>query len=117
MFFKNNTITGLVEKPFVFTMATPTALNHLINGHQQIEVFPNPVSELANIQIKLLENETLSIQVTDAFGREVWQSDFDGKAGTNQVEWKITSDIPSGWYAITVKGKNGLRISKIEVIK
>jgi hypothetical protein len=55
--------------------------------------------------------------VTDAFGRQVWQTDFDGNTGANKVEWKITSDIPSGWYAITVKGKNGRRISKIEVLK
>jgi hypothetical protein len=80
-------------------------------------VYPNPAGEIAFIQINLEEKETLSIQVTDAFGRQVWQTDFDGNTGANKVEWKITSDIPSGWYAITVKGKNGRRISKIEVLK
>jgi hypothetical protein len=72
---------------------------------------------MAFIQINLEDKEALSIQVTDAFGREVWQTDFDGNIGANNIEWKITSDIPSGWYVITVKGKNGLRISKIEVLR
>jgi hypothetical protein len=85
--------------------------------NQIIEVYPNPASETAFIQITLPENEALSIQVSDAFGREVLQSDFDGNIGVNKVEWKINADLPSGWYFITVKGKNGLRISKIEVLR
>lgn len=115
--FKNNTIAGLVEKPYAFTISTPTALTNLSRENQQLEVYPNPAGEIAFIQINLEEKEALSIQVTDAFGRQVWQTDFDGNTGANKVEWKITSDIPSGWYAITIKGKNGRRISKIEVLK
>jgi hypothetical protein len=115
--FKNNTIAGLVEKPHIFTISTPTALTNLSRENQQIEVYPNPAGEMAFIQINLEDKEALSIQVTDAFGREVWQTDFDGNIGANKIEWKITSDIPSGWYVITVKGKNGLRISKIEVLR
>lgn len=115
--FKNNTITGLVEKPHAFTISTPTELTDLSRQNKLIEVYPNPVVEKAFIQINLLEKESLSIQVSDAFGREVWQSDYDGNIGANKLEWKVTSNLPSGWYFIMIKGKNGLRISKIEVIR
>jgi hypothetical protein len=115
--FKNNTIKGLVEKPQIFTIASTTAVHNITLENQIIEVYPNPASETAFIQINLPENEALTIQVSDAFGREVMQSDFDGNIGVNKVEWKINSDLPSGWYFITVKGKNGLRISKIEVLR
>jgi hypothetical protein len=115
--FKNNTITGLVEKPHAFTISTPTELTDLSRQNKLIEVYPNPVVEKAYIQINLLEKESLSIQVSDAFGREVWQSDYDGNIGANKLEWKVTSNLPSGWYFIMIKGKNGLRISKIEVIR
>ena len=115
--FKNNTIKGLVEKPQIFTIASTTAVHNITLENQIIEVYPNPASETAFIQITLPENEALTIQVSDAFGREVMQSDFDGNIGVNKVEWKINADLPSGWYFITVKGKNGLRISKIEVLR
>jgi hypothetical protein len=85
--------------------------------NKNLEVYPNPASETAFIQITLPENEALSIQVTDAFGRELWRSDVDGNIGVNKVEWKINADLPSGWYFVTVKGKNGMRISKIEVLR
>jgi hypothetical protein len=69
------------------------------------------------IEVNLLENESLSVQVTDAFGRELLKSDVEGIIGANKFEWKINANIPSGWYFVTVKGKNGLRISKIEVLR
>ena len=82
-----------------------------------MEVYPNPAREAAFIKITLPEIEALSVQVTDAFGRELWKSDVEGNIGVNKFEWKISSDLPSGCYFITVKGKNGLRISKIEVLR
>jgi len=115
--FKTNTIKGLVEKPQLFTISSPTAVSNLALENQNLEVYPNPASEIAFIQLNLTENEGLSVQVTDAFGRELWKSDVEGNIGVNKFEWKISSDLPSGWYFITVKGKNGLRISKIEVLR
>ena len=115
--FKTNTIKGLVEKPQLFTISSPTAVSNLALENQNLEVYPNPASEIAFIQLNLTENEALSVQVTDAFGRELWKSDVEGNIGVNKFEWKISSDLPSGWYFITVKGKNGLRISKIEVLR
>jgi hypothetical protein len=115
--FKTNTIKGLVEKPQLFTISSPTAVSNLALENQNLEVYPNPASEIAFIQLNLTENEALSVQVTDAFGRELWKSDVEGNIGVNKFEWKISSDLPSGWYFVTVKGKNGLRISKIEVLR
>jgi hypothetical protein len=115
--FKNNTIKGLVEKPQLFTISSPTAVSNLALENQNMEVYPNPASEIAFIQVNLPVKESLSIQVADAFGRELWKSDVEGNIGVNKFEWKISSDLPSGWYFVTVKGKNGLRISKIEVLR
>jgi hypothetical protein len=92
-------------------------VHNLSLENKNLEVYPNPASETAFIQITLPENEALSIQVTDAFGRELWRSDVDGNIGVNKVEWKINADLPSGWYFVTIKGKNGMRISKIEVLR
>jgi hypothetical protein len=115
--FKHNTIKGLVEKPQVFSIASTTPVHNLSLENKNLEVYPNPASETAFIQITLPENEALSVQVTDAFGRELWKSDVEGNIGLNKFEWKINADLPSGWYFVTVKGKNGLRISKIEVLR
>ena len=115
--FKNNAIKGLVEKPQLFTISSPTAVSNLALEDQNLEVYPNPASEIAFIQLNLHENEALSFRVTDAFGRELWKSDVEGNIRINKFEWKINADLPAGWYFITVKGKNGLRISKIEVLR
>ena len=98
-------------------ISSPTAVSNLALEDQNLEVYPNPASEIAFIELNLPENEALSVQVTDAFGRELWKSDVEGNVGVNKFEWKINADLPSGWYFITVKGKNGLRISKIEVLR
>ena len=115
--FKNNSIKGLVEKPQIFTIASITATHDLNLENQNLEIFPNPAKESAYMKINLTENEALTIQVNDAFGREVWNSALEGRVGENIVEWKINADIPSGLYFITVRGKNGMRISKMEILR
>ena len=61
--------------------------------------------------------EPHSVLLTDALGREVWRTDYEGLAGRNIVEWRPEPGLPSGWYFATLRSAKGVRTAKVEVVR
>jgi hypothetical protein len=115
--FRSNSLEGLAEKPLVLTPASPTGINGLEGLEGDLEVYPNPTGEVAFLQFELSERQALTLVVTDALGREVWRTDYEGLAGRNVVEWRPEVSLPSGWYFATLRGKKGVKTAKVELIR
>jgi len=77
---------------------------------QRLDVYPNPVREVANIQFELDRLQAVSLEVVDVTGRVVARL-LDGEqraAGTHTVMWRVSS-VPPGVYGFRLTGTAGLR--------
>jgi uncharacterized delta-60 repeat protein len=70
-------------------------------------VYPNPLDEYVNLQFELGMNQRVSIFLTDLNGRVIktFVSKKPYHAGSTKINLNF-SDIPQGYYLITVSGKN-----------
>jgi hypothetical protein len=115
--FRGNSLQGLAEKPLVLTPAAPTGVKPLEGLEGDLKVYPNPTEDVAFLQFDLSERQMLTVSVTDALGREVWRTDYEGLAGRNIVEWRPEPGLPSGWYFATLRSAKGVRTAKVEVVR
>jgi hypothetical protein len=99
----------------------PTILENssleLFHLHQN---YPNPFSTMARISFALARDFSVSLNITDAGGREVFRHSGFHQAGTTEVDWNGTNQsgqiAPSGTYycSLTVEGKTQ-RIKMLKV--
>jgi len=70
-------------------------------------VYPNPISQTANIQVNSIGNKTISLALFDLMGRKVAEL-YRGNltVGENQITFDIPSSIKKGLYQLvsTVNG-------------
>jgi len=70
------------------------------------EVYPNPVSDYANIEVILIENSNVTISISNQLGQVVYTSDRSLIAGKQLLELNI-SELSEGFYTIQFRGENG----------
>jgi hypothetical protein len=86
---------------------TPTSTISLENS--TINIFPNPVSNIANIQFET--NGTYQVEVIDITGRIIYSNQ------TNEQNLQInTSAWAAGIYAVTISNENGL-LERKKIVK
>ncbi|OQX78788.1 MAG: hypothetical protein B6D61_04705 [Bacteroidetes bacterium 4484_249] len=97
-----------VEVAFVVKGAT--AYLSIDNSLQLIsgigEIFPNPVSDYANIEIALNENSNVTVSIINQLGQVVYTSNQTLASGKQQIKLD-TSDLPEGFYNVQLSGENG----------
>ena len=82
-----------------------------------VDVFPNPVSESANILFYNEEKQKVTIKIFDMTGRHVKTiTDDVMEAGDKEIVWN-TEGINSGIYFIRVEAGNNALQTKISVVK
>jgi hypothetical protein len=75
-----------------------------------VKVYPNPVKSMLNIELWMLDNdEKLSIQLWDIYGRLKLEMDFPGSQ--KQIQLKV-SDFASGLYILTISDQGQLLVRK-----
>ncbi len=81
------------------------------------EVFPNPVTESLNVEIRSYENLNCQIKLTDLLGREVWKDKFKIKKNGN-YQFDLTG-INQGIYFIIIsaEGENSERKFLQKIVK
>lgn len=90
--------------------------NELGTSSLQMNVYPNPVRDIANVNISLTENATVSYQIYDISGRMVMSNVLGTyEQGENTVTIN-TENLTSGSYIISVKAGNKVSTSKIMVL-
>ncbi len=82
----------------------------------KVFAYPNPASELVNVDIQLVESSRLDITVFDASGRRISQlaGGEQFPAGAHQLRWEPQH---SGLYLIRVASEHGVVSERVSVVK
>jgi len=86
----------------------------LKNGAFIVNLYPNPIQNLAKLTISLENPQMVNVSVNDALGNQIKQFQFNGIKGKNERSVDLSS-VNSGTYLITVQAGNQLQT--ISIIK
>ena len=76
----------------------------------KIEIYPNPASQLVNINIVTSKDDNYSIIIYDIMGKQVYSSNKYYSIGSHEVNINLT-DIPNGIYYV-IAGNNDNKTSE-----
>lgn len=87
------------------------------NGQFAAIIYPNPLSNAANISFVVDETQNISLRIFDMNGRLVKViAEEVFEAGEHQVEWNA-KDVESGIYFLRMETGDAVQTEKISVIK
>lgn len=90
----------MTDKDQRFRYSRIIALN-TDNNLLSLRLFPNPVSDLLQVQVYAGRKENASIRITDAAGKEVLQKSITLQEGNNGNSIPV-NDLPKGYYILSV---------------
>lgn len=79
-----------------------------------IRVFPNPAHDRVNIEIEKALSGRISLDITDAIGRVVYEERFSPSSRQITVN---TVDFAPGVYTVRVKGNEGTAVRKVTIMR
>ena len=79
-----------------------------------VNVYPNPTTELINIQINHSTADQIVISITDLHGKEVYSGKY---AGISNVIGINTASYATGAYMLTLKNLNNRVLGTYKIIK
>ncbi len=98
-------------------LTSSIGLNDVENNISSLNVYPNPVKNIATLDITLSESSTATIQVVDLMGRTVIDLGTKSfKAGQSSIELNTTT-LSNGMYFVKINSNNGVATKKITVSK
>lgn len=98
-------------------LVSVVGLNDIENNISSFDVYPNPVKDIATLDINLNSSSVGTVQVIDMLGRNVIDLGTKSmKAGQNSIQLN-TSKLNNGMYFIKVTTDNGVISKKITVSK
>lgn len=74
-------------------------------------VYPNPVSNLLNLDVKLVQSEMIDISIIDAYGRSVKTISYQGNTGTNNINLNL-EELTGGFYFIKISRTSGQSLNR-----
>ncbi len=91
------------------TVATDEVLNE-----NNVRVFPNPTSDLLNVQFDKAPKERLFVSIFNAQGQELLRRQFDNTESGIQFSM---ADLASGMYFVALRTQNAILTRKVSVLK
>lgn len=86
-------------------------------AEQSVKVFPNPVKDVLNVQLNLLQQEQVQYSVIDPMGRVILKKEM-GLESPGQKEYNLDlSEMNAGIYYLTLEVGNRKSIEKIVITK
>ena len=79
-----------------------------------VNVFPNPTSDLVNIRINHATKEQVIVSITDLQGKEVYEGSYAGVANTIGIN---TAAYAPGTYVLSLKNNNNQVLGTYKIIK
>ena len=76
-------------------------------------VYPNPFSKDISLSITSEKSSTISLQLTDAFGRLKYAHSIELRQGVNEVPILTSPDMSSGIYLLTIADGNTQQVIKL----
>ena len=75
---------------------------HLINLKKILDVYPNPVSDLANFQFVIGNNHSVDFYIIDCMGRIIVNQEIVANRGVNKFQLDL-SNLANGLYSYNLK--------------
>ncbi len=95
------------------TTYTPVSINENEPSVQSLSVYPNPASGTSSIDFSLMQNDDVSIEITDITGRCV-KSVYNGSLNAGRHHISIdASTLSSGLWLINISTKNSFKAEKL----
>ncbi len=91
-----NTVTGVKQ-------------NEVLIG---LKAFPNPIADELTIEASAIENIKTNYLLTDALGRVVLTGNIENSKATLN-----TSDLPKGFYSLSIRNEKGTSLKTIKLVK
>jgi thiol-disulfide isomerase/thioredoxin len=104
-------LTGVTDK-----LVTKKVGTNDIFENNTVSVYPNPMSEEANIEISTASNVEVSVKVFNVMGQQVAARNYGKMSGKNILPFVSTS-LPNGIYTIHVQMGDKLATKKVTIQK
>lgn len=87
------------------------------NSSLNVKLYPNPVSEIAKLEITLTKQAKVTVEVYDYTGKLVLEQNYGKLASGNQTLSFACTMLPEGSYFVRVKANDQLATTKFIVVK
>ncbi|MBI1226933.1 MAG: T9SS type A sorting domain-containing protein, partial [Bacteroidetes bacterium] len=98
------------------TQTVGLTATHEVTGLTALKVFPNPTSNVANVDFMLKNQMEITVELRDLNGRLVRTANQEFRAGFNRHELN-TSGLNSGVYFLRLVSAEGEQTVRVSVIK
>ena len=91
--------------PFLINVSTNDITN--INDPKISNVYPNPLTDIANISVYLIKGTQVKLAVYNQLGQVLYTQDDNIGQGLHTIQIN-TSKLSEGFYSVSVKSKDGI---------
>ncbi|MFK7806435.1 MAG: Omp28-related outer membrane protein [Saprospiraceae bacterium] len=105
---------GTIDNAHKAQMSGLTSNINEVVATNDISVFPNPASELLNIEMTILKADELQLDITDVTGKVLQSTELDAAVGKTTYTVDINA-LPSGMYYAVLK--NGDTSEALKFVK
>lgn len=110
--FDHYYICGVTFDESEFTI--PVGINEAVASFGTVTVYPNPVTDVLNVNITLNNNEAVTVTLFNTLGQAVVTEKRNMNAGVNSIQMN-TSELASGVYSLSVSAGTATSTSKVVV--
>lgn len=98
-------------------LSVPSATNEFTKNINNIEVYPNPASDVINIQLQLENQENITMAMADISGNIVYSNMYKLNTGNNTIQVPVEK-LSNGIYHIMLfDNKNNSSVHKVQIMK
>lgn len=113
---KSRSILNIAEVKLNSNPETIVGVNEIAKTEIQLNIFPNPTTDICNLTYTLKENEFVKVSVYNTLGELVYIETKNVNAGNVNHTLNL-SDLRSGNYSVQISFKNNSITKKLTIIK
>ena len=106
----SNDSTMLTQGFHQGSISVTTALDEMSESAMDVQIYPNPVSEVLNVEFKNMVDQTIQVKLVDLTGKTVLRKEFSQPANTVRLN---LSSVSSGSYMLEVRAAEKRKVFKI----
>jgi thiol-disulfide isomerase/thioredoxin len=114
------TLVNITATSYTYTKSVDFCNYASVNENNEslsLSVFPNPITDVANIQFNLTENQNVSVKIHNIVGEVVYNSDLGMQAAGTQNITVNTSNLSAGIYLLDLIIGNTSISKKLSIVK
>ena len=113
---KKRSVLNVAEVKLTSNPEVLVGLKELKKTELQLNVYPNPATEVCNLTYTIKDNEYVKVSVYNTLGELVYLETKNVNAG-NVIHTLNLNTLPSGNYSVQVSFKNNVVTKKLTIIK